>query len=244
MKRKFESFAATEGLADAELRELAMHGEPHDQVLACWRLLVKGQAIQTLGADGPDAGIRRLLLLNLAVSREVELLARLACGDPDPTARQEALVLLVRLDPERGLACLRTLLVEGDDDALLMLLEPPLALPWDEVSGELERLLEREAVGLRRVAVDRLLAGGRVPEVVRRAAVHERDASLRAHIVARWAASQDHASLLAVSEQVGAADEGWSVELEIRLYRQQRSAGRAAEAAWKASTSLAAPRKN
>ncbi len=49
---------------------------------------------------------------------------------------------------------------------------------------------------------------------------------------------------LAAGKLVGAADEGWSVELEIRLYRQQRSAGRAAEAAWKASTSLAAPRKN
>jgi DNA-binding transcriptional LysR family regulator len=40
---------------------------------------------------------------------------------------------------------------------------------------------------------------------------------------------------LAAGRLVAAADDGWSVDLEIRLYRPQADIGRAAEAAWKAS---------
>lgn len=108
MTRRLDTYADTARLADHALREIARNGRAADRILACWRLMMRGQALAADPTAGPDAGIRRLLLLNLASCQEVELLERIARHDPEAAVRRDAVVWVWRIAPDRGAQRLRT----------------------------------------------------------------------------------------------------------------------------------------
>ncbi len=203
MGRRFAGYGDTEALGDDELRQVAEADDAMDRVLACWRLMTRGQALRTIGAPGPDAGIRRLLLLGLAAGQETALLVTIAEHDPEPEIRQEALVWVWRIAPAEGLALLRARIAAEADDELLRELPTTLPdVPWSELVPELEGLLLRDAPGLRARAAELLLElDPGVSSAVRRAIAAETDPELRARLLLRWAGSEAHATLLAAAAE-------------------------------------------
>ena len=203
MGRRFAGYGDTEALANDELRLVAAADDAMDRVLACWRLMTRGHALRTIPTQGPDAGIRRLLLLGLAAVQETWLLMMIAEHDPEPAVRQEAMVWVWRVAPREGLALLRSRIAAETDEAMLRELLVSLPdLPWAEVVPELELLLTREAAELRGRAAELLLDHDPgVSPAVRRAIAAEPDLALQARLLLRWAGSDAHASLLAAAAE-------------------------------------------
>ncbi|MCY1066329.1 hypothetical protein OV090_16235 [Nannocystis sp. RBIL2] len=196
--RRFASYADTARVDDATLRAVAQDGAAEDRALACWRLMTRGQALTTIGAGGPDAGHRRLLLLNFAVAREVELLAAVAQFDPEPAIRREALGWLIRVAPSPVSAMLRVRMAAGEEpDLALELVEANPQFAWDALAAELESRLSAADVATRARASDRLFeVGDAVPPVLRRAVEAKVNAVLQRSMLSRWARSADHAALI------------------------------------------------
>lgn len=194
----FLRYADTAPLDDAELRAIARDGVPVDQVLACWRLMTRGQALLTTDAPGPDPGIRRLLLLNLAIGQELGILAVIARHDPEPAIRKEAVAWLWRVAPAAGRECLREVLPrESDVGVVLELLHDLPDVPWQALTAELEQLLEHHAAPVRHRVADLLIdSDGGVRPALRCRLRHEADYPMWIALTARWAASRDHAALL------------------------------------------------
>lgn len=206
MGRRFAGYGDTEALGDEELRQAAGSDDAMDRVLACWRLMTRGQALRTIPAFGPDAGIRRLLLLGLAAVQETALLTIIAEHDPAPEIRLEALVWVWRVAPAEGLALLRSRIVAETDDGVLRELPTVLPeVPWAALVPELEGLLQHDAAELRGRAAELLLGlDPAVSPAVRRAITGEPDEELRARLLQRWAGSEAHASLLAAAAEAPA----------------------------------------
>jgi hypothetical protein len=196
--RRFASYAETADVDDATLRAAAQDGAAEDRALACWRLMTRGQALTTIGAGGPDAGHRRLLLLNFAVAREVELLEAVAQFDPEPAIRREALGWLLRVAPSPVPAMLRVRAAAAAEPELVFeLVEANPQFAWDALAAELELRLSAADVATRARASDRLFElGDAVPPVLRRAVEVEANAALQRSMLSRWARSADHAALI------------------------------------------------
>ncbi|WAS92597.1 hypothetical protein [Nannocystis punicea] len=196
--RRFASYADTAAIDDATLRAAAQDGAAEDRALACWRLMTRGQALTTIGAGGPDAGHRRLLLLNFAAAREVELLEAVAQFDPEPAIRREALGWLIRVAPSPVPAMLRVRAAAAEEPELVFeLVEANPRFAWDALAAELELRLSAADVATRARASDRLFElGEAVPPVLRRAVEVEANAALQRSMLSRWARSADHAALI------------------------------------------------
>ncbi len=196
--QRFHDYADTAACDDEALRQVAREGEPTERALACWRLMMRGQAIHTTSAAGPDIGIRRLLLINLASAPELELLNAIAAHDPEPAIRCEAVAWIWRIAPDEGLRRLRECIrAEPDDEVVSELLATLPAIPWVTLAPELAHMLLRPSVALRRRATELVLDRAQsIPPGIRDALVRETDPDLRDFMLARWANSDEHCALL------------------------------------------------
>lgn len=185
--------------------QIAAADDVMDRVLAYWRLVMRGRVSRRMPALGADAGIRRLLLLGLAVVQEAGLLATIAEHDPDPAVRREAVVWLWRVAPDEGLALLRACVLAEPDDEVLDALVGGLGEPlWAALAPELEALLAGPAWQRVRAAELLIDHGTSVSAALRRAVVAEPDPQVRARLLLRWAGSRAHASLLAAAAEAPA----------------------------------------
>lgn len=215
------SYGDTAALDDAELRRLLRHGHPLDRVLACWRWLVRGQLLATIEREGPDPGIRRLLLLNLASVRDLEALTIAATFDPDPSVRKDAVMWMDRVAPDKTPALRRDRVVHESDAALACeLLEQLSQADQADARTELEAMLRHPDVDRRRHAhaVLAVSRSGRLPPSVREAIEHEEDDALRAQLLARWAASESFWELLKATRR--------NPRLHVAGYRALIASGR------------------
>lgn len=143
-------FDGTAALSDGVLRTQARDGgAPGVRLAACWRLMVRGQA---LPQTAPTEGVRLLTLMNLATLQDLELLEVLVCFDPCASVRAQAATLLWRVtrDRDRVVSLLVSRLrAETSPEVVkhLLALQPPL--PPDQV-GDFARARRRKPPARRR----------------------------------------------------------------------------------------------
>ena len=81
-------FIGNHALSDDELRVIALESsDSRAKLAACWRMMIRGQAIPQVE---PTEGVRGLTLLNLATVQNIEILGVVLELDPSATVRARA----------------------------------------------------------------------------------------------------------------------------------------------------------
>jgi hypothetical protein len=202
-------FSETAALSVEALRVLVSEGDAQQRVWASWRLaLILGteglpQLRQHLDGD-PDVGTRRNQLIVVAGLGERTLLHVFAEHEPDPLLRGEAVVLVWRTARDLDEVCpllRRRLAKERDAGVLARLIGVSPPLPAETFFSELRAIACRgPSQECRRLAWERTMSAAswtKCPDW--RPALDEPDDRLRADLLARWAGSDQHPTLLATA---------------------------------------------
>lgn len=188
--------ARFEELAPASATDGLRSDDPYTRVAACWRALLRDQA---LGTAPPHDGLRLLLLVNLASMQELELLMILTELDPCATVRGAASTLLWRVARDRDSVVdllLARLASERAPAAVLALLDLEPSLPVERAHGMVRVHFASPSADVRARACRAWLAGGGDVEAVLSSPPHDTDPLRRHGLLAHCAHSDDHARLL------------------------------------------------
>ena len=191
-------FDATALLSDEALRARACEApDPGARLAACWRLMVRRQAVPQ---TAPAEGVRLLTLINLATLQDLELLEVVLCFDPCGGVRAQAAILLWRVarDRDRVVSLLLSRLrsdTSPDVIGQLLTLEP--VLPPDRVCDVVRTFVRHSSDGLRRVAWRWWFDHGEPNDASMLEAIwSEPSRDLRAWCLSKWAAGPQYQSLL------------------------------------------------
>lgn len=196
-------FDGTAALSEAELRSLATNAKaPGARLAACWRLMIRGQA---LPSRAPSEGVRRLTLLNLATQQDLELLEVLLCLDPSSGVRAQAAMLLWRVarDRDRVVELLVSRLAkETSQEVLLQLLELDPALPFEKIRPMARSYLSHPSLEMRRAGWNHWVQNGApIDEEVGCLVWAEPSPDLQAWCLRRWAEGPDPRAMLRAAQE-------------------------------------------
>jgi hypothetical protein len=192
-------FDGTAALSDRALRERAREArDPGVRLAACWRLMVRGQAVPQ---TEPPEGVRLLTLVNLATQQDLELLEVVFRFDPCDGVRAQAAIFLWRAARDRD-RVVRLLLSglrrEASPEVIGQLLALEPGLPADEVRDVVRDHVRHPSEALRRAAWQWWFDRGEPNDERSSDALgSEPSRELRAWCLSRWAEGPDFQSLLA-----------------------------------------------
>lgn len=170
-------------LADADLDGALDSSDPATRLAACWRVMVREQALRN---TPPDDGLRLLLSINLASTQDLRSLEVAAALDPCPTVRAAALTSMWRVarDRDRVLAfVLSRLGAERSEAPLLALFELTPPLPMGLATAALAPQLASRSLEVRVRAVRAWLAHDQDDATLLAAVAGEPDAAVRLAVI-------------------------------------------------------------